>query len=636
MAARLLAKSRVLLLGGSGLVGTAIARRLTMLQPALRPSRIIVASMLQEQTEETIDRLNQLQQSCFSHSLIEFIPEWGDIFVRSEFAHTPREELLQNHRKELLEDMYDDFSSAYERSYLVKILRKHRPNVLIDSVNTATGLSYQNAFDAAIKVRQTLASNNVHQEQETCQHGNISEDAERLLLTQSVPALVRHIQILSKASEEINLENYMKVSKYLLESLACKPSAYGLIFCNYYQNQVGTTGTGGMGLNLPFTHSEGRPSNLILAKNEAGFGHSGLLYLWGQTPGAPAVHEIKPAAAIGYRDIDVHNVTDRFKNQYIRQPRLMNLTKEKSLNVRENESDYAKLQPMAAVTVDMGENGFMTADEFRILSAPGSMEMISPEEIAEVCVQELLGIGTGHNILASIRSSVLGPGFRAGVSRTYAENLFDDLEEVSVSTKASTVPSVALGRLGPPQLSKILFEAHMLKLFFGDNSLKKLADCDNIHELSQKLSLQAREAVQVQSDSFDGSITIPSITHVAPSIGVPVLLHNNELVRGANITIPEPRGYYSSFEMTESTIRQCAQNGWIDLTTSNLEQWRLRARHILSEPEETNKSAVCIGFRYNPDGNRNEINPAAIASWILAGELHGQRDLDSVHCALEN
>lgn len=386
-------------------------------------------------------------------------------------------------------------------------------------------------------------------------------------------------------------------------------------------------------MNLPFTHSEGRPSNLILAKNEAGFGHSGLLYLWGQTPGAPAVHEIKPAAAIGYRDIDVHYVADRFKNQFIRRPRLMNLTKENSLNVRENDSDYAKLQPMAAVTVDMGENGFMTADEFRILSAPDSMEMISPEEIAEVCVQELLGIGTGHNILASIRSSVLGPGFRAGVSRTYAEHLF---EELSVASKVSTVPSIALGRLGPPQLSKILFEAHILKLYFGENSLKKLADCDNIQELSQKLSMKAQEAVQVQVGPFDGSTTILSITYVAPSIGVPILLHDNKLLRGPNITIPEPRGYYSSFEMTESTIRHCAQNGWIDLTPANLEQWRLRARHILSEPEETNKSAVRIGFRYNPDGNRNEINPAAIASWILAGELHGQRDLDSVHCALEN
>lgn len=129
--------------------------------------------------------------------------------MRSEFAHVPREDLLRNHRKELLEDMYDDFSLAYERSYLVKILRKHEPNVLIDSVNTATGLSYQNAFDAAIKVRQTLSGNH---EQEPFRHGNINEDAERLLLTQSVPALVRHIQILSKASEEIKLENYMKVS----------------------------------------------------------------------------------------------------------------------------------------------------------------------------------------------------------------------------------------------------------------------------------------------------------------------------------------------------------------------------------------------------------------------------------------
>lgn len=143
-----------------------------------------------------------------------------------------------------------------------------------------------------------------------------------MLLSQSVPALVRHIQILSKVAQELGLENYLK---------------------------IGTTGTGGMGLHLPFTHSESKPSNLILAKNEAAFGHSGLLYLWGQTPGAPKVHEIKPGAAIGYRNIGVHSVSDRYGNQYIRKPRLVKLpcdigTSSFSLNVREDESDYPKLE----------------------------------------------------------------------------------------------------------------------------------------------------------------------------------------------------------------------------------------------------------------------------------------------------
>ena len=48
--------------------------------------------------------------------------------------------------------------------------------------------------------------------------------------------------------------------------------------------KVGTTGTGGMGLNIPYTHSEDKPSRKLLAKNETAFGHTGLLFLLARTP----------------------------------------------------------------------------------------------------------------------------------------------------------------------------------------------------------------------------------------------------------------------------------------------------------------------------------------------------------------
>lgn len=270
MAARLLADNIVLVLGGAGLVGNAIARRLALLKPKVRPRRIILASRSEAEACAAVAKLEQEQEDRLTyipnlqHSpRLEFVPEWGDVFVRSEFAHIPRSELQAStsHRRALLVDLYDSPEEAYERSYLVHILRKHRPQVLIDSINTATGLSYQNIFDAAFKVRQSLKSC----EESEANSQQLKLDIERMLLAQSVPALVRHIQTLSKAAKEIGLENYMK---------------------------IGTTGTGGMGLNLPFTHSESKPSNLILAKNETAFGHSGLLFLWSKTPGAPTVRFI--------------------------------------------------------------------------------------------------------------------------------------------------------------------------------------------------------------------------------------------------------------------------------------------------------------------------------------------------------
>ena len=58
-----------------------------------------------------------------------------------------------------------------------------------------------------------------------------------------------------------------------------------------------------MGLNVPYTHSEERPSRVLLAKSAIAGAHSMLLTLMARTPGAPAVTEIKPAAAIAWKRI---------------------------------------------------------------------------------------------------------------------------------------------------------------------------------------------------------------------------------------------------------------------------------------------------------------------------------------------
>ena len=58
-----------------------------------------------------------------------------------------------------------------------------------------------------------------------------------------------------------------------------------------------TTGTGGMGLNIPYTHSEDKPSRNA-CQNETAFGHTGLPFLLARTPNSPIVKEVKPAAMI--------------------------------------------------------------------------------------------------------------------------------------------------------------------------------------------------------------------------------------------------------------------------------------------------------------------------------------------------
>ena len=68
--------------------------------------------------------------------------------------------------------------------------------------------------------------------------------------------------------------------------------------------KIGTTGTGGMGLNIPYTHSEEKPSRVLLSKSALAGAHSMMLFLMGRTPDGPIIKEIKPGAAIAWKSIE--------------------------------------------------------------------------------------------------------------------------------------------------------------------------------------------------------------------------------------------------------------------------------------------------------------------------------------------
>ena len=115
-------------------------------------------------------------------------------------------------------------------------------------------------------------------------------------------------------------------------------------------------------------------------------------------------------------------------------------------------------------------------------------------------------------------ASVLNPSYKAGLIRSAA---MTDLELVE---SQSGIPSVALGRLGPPELSKLLFEAHLFKEVFGTMT-QACASTKSSEEISQVL-------VSVLESS--------GVAKTAPSIGIPVLLPDGaNVLRGPKINVPE-------------------------------------------------------------------------------------------------
>jgi hypothetical protein len=548
-----------LILGGAGLVGLQVCRHIVM---RLNPRRIVVASLREHEAVEACAAL----EAEFGDR-IAFVPEWGNLFVPTELRDASRGAMMASPaiRGQLLEALYDNFEDAYSQNHLVMMIRRHRPEVIVDCVNTATGISYQDVFDGAAKVRSWIGQAGVSKD-------GIA-DLEALLLSQTGPQLIRHVRFVHRATSEYGTRVYLK---------------------------CGTTGTGGMGMNIPYTHSEDKPSRKLLAKNETAFGHTGLMFLLARTPDAPIVKEVKPAAMIGYRGVRVVQATDRYNNSDLYAPHEIPLSTS-HLNLREEVDGYEKVGRLEVPVVDTGENGVFTRGEFAAITALGQMEYITPEEIAKVIVLEIRGANTGQDVISAMDASVLNPSYKAGLLRGTA------LSDLALTEEESGIPSVALGRLGPPELSKLLFEAYLFKFALGSLG-----------------AIVARSADQL-SAALSKAIQPSGVAQMAPSIGIPILMPDGaRLLRGPRINVPEVVGHDIEVDLSDKeACEKWIKTGWIDLRPDNMALWSgrfekmLRARSVL---RDSGSAAASIRTYM-----RDSLEIGEVVAWIFNNEMGGYR-----------
>lgn len=552
-----------LILGGAGLVGLQTCRRIAQ---ALEPRRIVVASLGEAEAREACEAL----RAEFGER-VAFVPAWGNLFVPRDLANTPRQRILEDGalRRRLLDGLYGDFDAAYAENHLVQLIAEHRPEVIVDSVNTATGLSYQNVFEGAQSVLDWLGP-------ERYDPAGV-QDLERFLLSQSVPQLIRHVRFLHRATTEYQTRVVVK---------------------------VGTTGTGGMGMNIPYTHSEDKPSNVLLAKTEAAFGHTGLLFLLARTPNAPVVKEVKPAAMIGYRAVRTVPVRDRHGNGDLFKPKAVAVGGECRLH--EPSDAYEVDGKLVVAVVDTGENGVFTRGEFAAITALGQMEYITPEEIARVVVREIRGANTGQDVISALDASVLNPSYKAGLVRGAA------LADLADADERAELPSVALGRLGPPELSKLLFEAQLLKEAYGDVALV----LDGPEGPRAAIELSERLSAQVERSA---------VRRTAPSIGIPILSADGRtLLRGPRINVPELSGHRDHVSLDDAArVDAWARKGWVDLRPANMERWLHRVRQMLAARTALRDtgSAAASTRAYLP----NSFEIGEVVAWVFNNEMGGNR-----------
>jgi hypothetical protein len=546
-----------MILGGTGLVGTQIVREIAR---ELEPRKIVVCGL----TESEVDSFLTDFRTEFPG--IIFVASWGNLFVRTALSDEPRPRLLdaKSTRDLLYDDLLGDIDDAYGRSALALAIAEHQPDVLVDCINTATAISYQDNVSLSKRTRDALGG------QTTGTTSALPELVETLLISQSTIQLIRHVRILHRALCEAGTRLYLK---------------------------VGTTGTGGMGLNIPYTHSEDKPSEQLMAKTAMAFAHTGLLFLMARTPNGPLVKELKPAAMIGYRRV-AHQAVTRFgKTQRLFLARTEQVTDR--LELRQNEDGFADSGILEMAGVDTGENGFFARGEFETITDLNQMEFVTPEEIAQQVVLEIKGSNTGTDVIAGVDSNVISPSYRAGVLRSTA------LEKLARIEEETAVHSVAVGHLGPPELSKLLYESHLLKLGYG--TLQNVIDAD------------PEDAADVAFDLLRQDQTLQA---AIVSIGLPIVSPDGaSIIRGPRINIPE--SIYDTVDVRAEDFDRWAAKGWVDLRPANIRRWQDRfSRMVAAQHMLATEGTASISRSTYLHGT---IEIGAVVAWIFNNEDGGYR-----------
>jgi NAD(P)-dependent dehydrogenase (short-subunit alcohol dehydrogenase family) len=553
----------VLVLGGAGLVGRAVCREILTQAPAI----LAVASRQRLRAQQASKKL----EADARRKGTRILPLWGDVFARSTWQTediNPRTAALAEPemRRRLLADILDPLDDDIVSSSMLASMIEGRAegfnapaaDIVVDCMNTATALSYQNIYASAKRLLDVL--------EKPTADGDQIEQIETLLASLYIPQLVRHVQLLHKAMQRAGTEAYVK---------------------------IGTTGTGGMGLNIPYTHGEEKPSRLLLSKAALAGAQTSLTFLLARTPGGPRiVKEIKPAAVIGWREVAHGRLRVGGRDLPIH-----DCPPDQAVSIQHhaNLAKHGKFgRPtgfyLEGVYIDTGENGQFSAGEFAAITAIGQMELVTPEEIAQEVVTELSGGNTGRDVIAALDGAITGPSYRAGVLREAAINRLRQLEDEHGE-------SVAFEILGPPRLSKLLFEAHLLKRV--GKSLSGILAYE-----PKTLAADVEQHVQGDADIRQRIVTI----------GIPILLADGDsLLRGPTLKSADPH------------------HGWVDLTPSNMSLWQERLRAVQStvkkELEEDTSSVHDRLFAASrtwsiKDG---EFDIGDIVAWIFNTEEQGQR-----------
>ncbi|MBP7528452.1 MAG: hypothetical protein KA801_11025 [Syntrophorhabdaceae bacterium] len=552
----------VLVLGAYGEAGIAICRQILRYLPA----ELVLASLTEQEAQWALKEL-----APETPSYCRVMASWGNVFVRWFLKDMRIADIVasKEHLRTVVDDNLNELTDdILSESTLYRLITEHRPEIVIDCINTATALSYQNIY-------HTYEARN--------RGGTDPTDAAavlyQLLSATSIPPLIRHLQILYESMKKAGTRLYLK---------------------------IGTTGTGGMGLNIPFTHGEENPSRLLMAKAATAGAHTMLLYTLSKTPGWPIVKEIKPAAMIGWKDIG-KGIVRRGNRTYP----LYDCRLEEAYRLTEGSTfSYDQLdtgcslegKELEGVYIDTGENGVFSIDEFKAITSLGLMEFVTPEDIAHHTIMNIIGVNSSKDVIAAIDNAVMEPTFRAGILRR------DAIEEATRLGGGG----LAYGFLGP-KMSKLVTECKLIKQSYGTVE-------DALSVSPERLAYSLEKLLEVE----------PDLRNACVSIGIPVLLPDGLRLLFARRAVKEKGWEEEPWTISPENIEKWAQREWVDLRPSNMAHWQERFQKA-SEDACRYPDKHCSRFNRGmlfwkkTEEGKTIIDAGEITAWVFIHEFGGGR-----------
>lgn len=513
-----------ILIIGTGQIGKAILQKILDKEP----KKIIIHNLTSKESDIVIEKYS------LQYKKTKFIKSYGNIFMPYDLKDLNNKNLYEK-SDEIINYFYNEISDKIlKQSTIYKLIDIYKPDLIVDAINTATVLG--NAYNPEYNME--------------CYKTNAIDCCKKLMTDDYTTKIINFVYSLKYAMENLSVKKYVKVS---------------------------TTGLGGMGINMPYTHGDNpkiQLSSALMGKISA----SGVLHqlLWNlsHTKGMN-ISLVIPSTFVGYDSAVSEPIeTDKGLLKKRAVPKKQQLLIGKEIKYNDTiSSDYLEFPVVRA-----GENHVYSKIELEVLTALGQMEAITKEEVAEE-VMKTIYENSSKDIFNYMDSAVLRPTYSG---REMIYNIEEKMKQLDFKNN----PGIATGNLGVT-LSKQLYELFLLK--------KAVPTIDLIESTS----------IETICNKINDCLSNDLISEII-TLGIPIITNSEEIIIADYSLIPSNK---ENKIMTKENINKWSRIGWVDLRKENIEKCCRLLLEVYADAKECEiKYDTCINKNFNDIKNDYSIS----------------------------